>query len=204
MGRPAAQGSEHGLVVAAAALNTRTGRSGQAAVLEQVQVGAPILGRTPPPTLGRAVVPLDTRAAALVSAAAAVAAEQSSSVGRSDMAHFAEIDANNIVLRVLVVHNDDEHRGQEFLADDLGLGGTWIQTSYNTVANTHQLGGTPLHMNYAGVGYTWDGTGFAVPSPYGSWSLDENYVWQPPTPMPDDGNVYGWDEDTTSWVEVTE
>ena len=120
------------------------------------------------------------------------------------MAHFAEIDADNIVLRVLVVHNDEEHRGQEYLADDLGLGGTWIQTSYNTVANTHSLGGTPLHMNYAGVGYTWDGTGFASPQPYPSWSLDENYVWQPPTPYPDDGGLYVWDEDTTSWVEITE
>ena len=47
------------------------------------------------------------------------------------MAHFAEIDENNIVLRVLVVANEQEHRGQEFLAQDLGLGGTWIQTSYN-------------------------------------------------------------------------
>ncbi len=120
------------------------------------------------------------------------------------MAHFAEIDANNIVLRVLVVHNDDEHRGQEFLADDLSLGGTWIQTSYNTHANTHSLGGTPLRMNYAGTGYSWDGTGFAAPQPYPSWSLDENYVWQPPTPMPDDGLFYEWDEATTSWTEVTE
>jgi hypothetical protein len=120
------------------------------------------------------------------------------------MAHFAEIDATDTVVRVLVVHNDEEHRGQEFLADDLGLGGTWIQTSYNTHANVHTDGGTPLHMNYAGIGYSWDGTGFAEPQPYGSWSLDENYVWQPPTPYPNDGSVYEWDEATTSWVEVTE
>ncbi len=119
------------------------------------------------------------------------------------MAHFAEIDETNIVLRVVVVDNDDEHRGQEFLADDLGLGGTWIQTSYNTHANTHSLGGTPMHMNYAGIGYSWDGTGFASPPPYPSWSLDENYQWQPPTPMPDDGLLYYWDEATTSWVEIT-
>ncbi len=134
------------------------------------------------------------------------------------MAHFAEIDDNNIVLQVLVVGNEDEHRGQEFLADDLGLGGTWIQTSYNTLGNVHYAGstdpaighasepdgGTPLHMNYAGIGYSWDGTGFAEPQPYPSWSLDENYVWQPPTPMPDDGSLYEWDEATTSWVEITE
>ncbi len=126
------------------------------------------------------------------------------------MAHFAEINESNIVLRVLVVGDDQEHRGQEFLADDLGLGGTWIQTSYNTRGNVHYEtdgepdGGTPLHMNYAGIGYSWDGTGFAAPEPFPSWSLDENYVWQPPTPYPDDGSVYEWDEDTTSWVEVTE
>ena len=126
------------------------------------------------------------------------------------MAHFAEINESNIVLRVLVVGDDQEHRGQEFLADDLGLGGTWIQTSYNTRGNVHYEtdgepdGGIALHMNYAGIGYSWDGTGFAPPQPYGSWTLDENYVWQPPTPMPDDGSLYEWDEATTSWVEITE
>lgn len=62
------------------------------------------------------------------------------------MAHFAEIDSNNIVVRVLVVPNDQEHRGQEFLADDLGLGGTWIQTSYN--AN--------IRGKFAGIGDTYD------------------------------------------------
>ena len=126
------------------------------------------------------------------------------------MAHFAELDASNTVTRVLVVPDEDEHRGQEFLADDMGLGGTWIQTSYWTRGNVHvgengePDGGTALHMNYAGIGYSWDGTGFAEPQPYPSWSLDENYIWQPPTPMPDDGLLYEWDEATTSWVEVTE
>jgi hypothetical protein len=125
------------------------------------------------------------------------------------MAHFAEIDGSNTVIRVLVVPDEQEHRGQEYMADDLGLGGTWIQTSYWTKGNVHYGengepdGGTALHMNYAGIGYTWDGTGFASPWPYSSWSLDGNYVWQPPTPMPDDGPLYGWDEDTLSWVEIT-
>ncbi len=124
------------------------------------------------------------------------------------MAHFAEIDESNTVQRVLVVGDDQEHRGQEFLADDLGLGGTWVQTSYNTRGGVHYGadgepdGGTPLHVNYAGIGYSFDGTGFAEPQPYPSWSLDENYTWQPPTPMPDDGNFYVWDEATTSWVEA--
>ena len=62
------------------------------------------------------------------------------------MAHFAEIDKDGFVLRVLVVDNSQESRGQEFLADDLGLGGTWIQTSYN--AN--------IRGKYAGVGDKYD------------------------------------------------
>jgi hypothetical protein len=122
------------------------------------------------------------------------------------MSHFAEVDESNIVLRVLVVPDEQEHRGQEFMADDLGLGGTWKQTSYNTRGGVHKLGGTPFRYNFAGAGSTWDEANgaFYSPQPYPSWSLDENYLWQPPTPMPDDGNAYYWDEDTTSWVEVTE
>lgn len=69
------------------------------------------------------------------------------------MAHFAEIDSNNVVLRVLVIDNSQEHRGQEFLADDCGLGGTWVQTSYN--AN--------FAGKFAGIGDTWDGTNFVSP-----------------------------------------
>lgn len=152
------------------------------------------------------------------------------------MAHFAEIDpASNIVLRVLVVSDENENRGQEFLADDLGLGGTWIQTSYNTHGGVHREqvqqyrdpvgdeegpqdagtlmvpdGGTPLRYNYASTGDTYDADAdaFSGPQPYPSWSLDENYIWQPPTPFPHDaptptgGNTYDWDEDTTSWVEA--
>jgi len=62
------------------------------------------------------------------------------------MAHFAEIDLNNIVIRVLVVANEQEHRGQDFLANDLGLGGNWIQTSYNANFRKH----------YAGIGMSYD------------------------------------------------
>lgn len=70
------------------------------------------------------------------------------------MAHFAQIDSNNIVINVLVVPNEEEHRGQEFLADDLKLGGIWIQTSYNA-----NFGG-----KYAGIGDTWNGKEFVPPS----------------------------------------
>lgn len=66
------------------------------------------------------------------------------------MAHFAQIDSNNIVTQVIVVDNSQEHRGQEFINDDLGLEGTWIQTSYNA-----NFGG-----KYAVIGDTWDGNNF--------------------------------------------
>ena len=64
-------------------------------------------------------------------------------------------------------------------------------------------GGVALHKNYAGIGYTWDGTGFAAPQPYPSWTKDsDTYLWQAPTPMPTDDKFYRWDEDTTSWIEI--
>ena len=119
------------------------------------------------------------------------------------MAHFAEIDSNNIVTRVLVVDNAYETMGQKYLAEDLNLGGTWIQTSYNTVGGVHANGGTPLNKNYAGIGYSWDGTGFAAPQPYPSWTLDkETYLWTAPVAMPTDGKPYSWNEDSKSWDEI--
>jgi hypothetical protein len=121
------------------------------------------------------------------------------------MAHFAEIDENNIVTRVLVVDNDQEDRGQEFLATDLGLGGTWIKTSYNTIAGAHSNGGTPLRKNYAGIGYTYDSVrdAFYAPKPFASWTLDEETcTWNSPTPMPvEEGKFFTWNEETTSWEE---
>lgn len=71
------------------------------------------------------------------------------------MAYFARIE-NTVVVEVLAVSNDQEHRGQEFLSNDLGLGGVWVQTSYNTQGGEHLYGGTPLRKNYAGIGYTYD------------------------------------------------
>ncbi len=108
------------------------------------------------------------------------------------MAHFARIE-NNLVTEVLVVDNNMEHRGADFLANDLGLGGTWIQTSYNN----------NIRKQYAGIGYSYDPVAdvFIAPQPYPSWSLDENFDWQPPTPMPAEGRWY-WDEATLSWVEA--
>lgn len=120
------------------------------------------------------------------------------------MAHFAEIDENGTVLRVLVVDNAQESDGQNFLANKLGLGGTWVKTSYNTRGGVHSNGGTPFRKNYAGIGYTYDSVrdAFIPPKPYVSWTLNEDScLWEAPTPMPTDGKMYVWNESELSWEE---
>jgi hypothetical protein len=105
------------------------------------------------------------------------------------MAHFAEIDSNNIVLQVLVVPDEQEHRGQEYLSVDCNLVGTWKKTSYNTYGGVHTLGGTPYRKNYAGIGFTYDESrdAFIPPKPYDSWILDEETcLWNDPNPTPVD------------------
>lgn len=72
------------------------------------------------------------------------------------MAHFAEVDKDNIVIQVVVVPDEQEHRGQEYLSKDLKLGGTWLKTSYNTLNGEHLLGGTPFRYNFAGPGMKYD------------------------------------------------
>lgn len=109
------------------------------------------------------------------------------------MAHFAEIDEYNIVKRVLVVDNEQEHRGEEFLANDLGLGGRWVQTSYNG----------NFRKQYAGVGYWYDEEHdvFIAPKPYPSWILNPiTWDWEAPVERPD-GLCY-WDEETLSWIKI--
>ena len=110
------------------------------------------------------------------------------------MAHFAEISESNTVIRVLVVPDQQEYRGQDFLASDLGLGGNWIRCSYND----------NIRKQYPGAGFTYDPVAdvFIKPQPYLSWTLDANHDWQPPTPIPDDGKFYQWDEASLSWQEV--
>ena len=116
------------------------------------------------------------------------------------MAHFAKVN-NGIVEQVIVAE-------PEFFKNFVDTSpGEWIQTSYNTHGGVHTLGGTPLRKNYAGIGYTYDKDrdAFISPKPFASWVLnEESCLWEPPTPMPDDGQRYTWDEETTSWVEVEE
>ena len=112
------------------------------------------------------------------------------------MSHWAEIDGENKVIRVVVGDNNDPNgdEGYQWLVDNLG--GTWIKTSYNG----------NIRKNYAGIGYTYDEQrdAFIAPKTFNSWILnEETCCWEAPTPMPTDGKIYNWDEATTSWVEVT-
>lgn len=112
------------------------------------------------------------------------------------MAHFAEI-VDGIVQRVIVADT------QEWCEQNLG--GTWVQTSYNTHGGEHTLGGTPLRKNYAGIGYTYDDArdAFIPPKPFASWVLNEDTcLWEAPVPMPTDGKLYSWDESSQQWVEL--
>ena len=111
------------------------------------------------------------------------------------MAHFAEVSESNIVLRVVVVADEQEHRGQEFMADDLGQGGTWVQTSYwGSIRN-----------KFSAIGDTYDEAldAFVQSPPYPSWvTLNTSvspFQWEAPVERPDSGHL--WDEDTQTWVQ---
>lgn len=115
------------------------------------------------------------------------------------MAHFVKLDENNIVTQVIVVSNnmledsegkEIEQKGIDFLNDLLGVS-DWKQTSYNS----------NIRKQYAGIGYTYDETNdvFIVPQPFNSWSLDSNFDWQAPTPLPTDNKTYSWNEEILSW-----
>ena len=107
------------------------------------------------------------------------------------MAYFAKINDENIVVEVLSIPNEQENRGQDFLANDLQLGGTWIQTSFNN----------RIRKQYAGIGFTYDPLNdiFIAPQPFASWSLDENFDWQAPVPKPNEG-FWIWDELQGEWI----
>jgi hypothetical protein len=120
------------------------------------------------------------------------------------MAHFAELDANNIVLRVIVVNNSDildqygyesENIGIAFCRSLFGAETIWRQTSYNAT----------FRKNYAGIGYRYDAAlnAFIAPQPYPSWSLNTTTCqWEAPKPYPTDGNVYAWNEGLLRWERL--
>ena len=118
------------------------------------------------------------------------------------MSHFAKVE-NGKVVQVIVAEQD--------FIDSGVVGHGWVQTSYNTRGNVHYGqdgkpdGGVALRGNYAGIGYTYDESNdvFYAPQPFPSWTLNnQTWIWEAPVPYPDDGKLYRWDEETTSWVEV--
>jgi len=135
------------------------------------------------------------------------------------MAHFAKLGINSKVIGVEVVADadcknadniEDEQVGIQFLENIHGWP-LWKQTSYNTQANVHSLGGTPFRKNYAGIGHTYDEDrdAFIPPKPYASWVVNETTcIWEAPVAYPsvieygDPAKKYeiSWDETNTRWV----
>lgn len=119
------------------------------------------------------------------------------------MAHFAQLDENNVVTQVIVVANEEllldgvenETKGVIFCKSLFGEDTKWVQTSYNAT----------IRKNYAGIGFTYDQDldAFIAPKPFDSWVLDEETAqWEAPTPYPTDGKHYYWSEDDLTWLEV--
>jgi hypothetical protein len=122
------------------------------------------------------------------------------------MGHFAKIE-DGVVTFVTVSRDEDDDREMEISAE---TGEMYRRTSYNTHGGQHANGGTPFRYNYAGIGYTFSdapewaaqGGAFIPPQPFPSWTLNpDTALWDAPTPMPEEGGPYAWDEDTSSWVE---
>lgn len=119
------------------------------------------------------------------------------------MAHYAFLDEHYVVTEVIVGKDESNYDWEAHYGQFRGQ--LCKRTSYNTRGGVHSEGGTPFRKNYAGIGYTYDPQrdAFIPPKPFASWVLDETTcLWAAPTPMPTDGKMYRWDEDTTSWVET--
>lgn len=128
------------------------------------------------------------------------------------MASFAKIE-NNIVTTVVSVVNEVLKDSNGIEQEQLGINflrtlynepeAIWKQTSYNTNAGVHSLGGTPFRKNHASIGYTYDSNrdAFIPPKPFNSWLLNEfTCLWEAPIPKPDNENQYTWNESTLSWT----
>jgi hypothetical protein len=123
------------------------------------------------------------------------------------MAHYAFLNMQNIVTEVIV--GKDETDGPTNWEMHYGNIREQVckRTSYNTRGGAHSEGGTPFRKNYAGIGYTYDFArdAFIPPKPFDSWTLNENScLWEAPVAMPDDGQRYEWNEETTSWDLITQ
>lgn len=120
------------------------------------------------------------------------------------MAHYAQVNSENIVTQV-IVYDDGDNETKASADLKKMFGGKWLKTSYNTFQGTHKQGGIPLRGNYAGIGYLYDETldAFLHPKPYPSWILDPQlFSWVPPVPKPALNCL--WNEDTQTWTILDE
>lgn len=124
------------------------------------------------------------------------------------MGHYAKIE-DGIVTFVTVSRDEDDDRELEISAK---TGETYRRCSYNTHGGVHANGGTPWRYNYPGIGWAFSdapewasqGGAFIPPQPFPSWTLNpDTALWDAPTPMPEEGGPYTWDEDTLTWVSLT-
>lgn len=131
------------------------------------------------------------------------------------MAHFAQLNENNEVTKVILISNrriiddegnESEEMGIAILNERYGEDFSYKQTSYNTRGGVHGLGGTPFRKNYCGRGHIYHPPpidGFSGPKPFESWVLDEETCrWEAPIPWPDDGKRYQWNEESGEWAEI--
>jgi len=121
------------------------------------------------------------------------------------MAHFAQLDDDNVVINIIVVHNNElldqdgneiEQKGIDFCKSLFGQDTKWVQTSYNA----------SFRKNFASIGSYYDPSrdAFIKPKAWESWTLnEETCTWNPPIPIPVDDKVYTWDESTLTWIEIT-
>jgi len=120
------------------------------------------------------------------------------------LAHYSFLDENNIVTEVIVGIDETETiegKDPETWYSEF-RGQTCKRTSYNTRGGVHVNGGTPFRGWYAGIGYYYDEEHdiFTPPQPFASWSFNyETLYWEAPVPMPDDENMYQWNEDDQTW-----
>tara|TARA_R100001086_G_scaffold105519_1_gene53100 strand:- start:162 stop:551 length:390 start_codon:yes stop_codon:yes gene_type:complete len=122
------------------------------------------------------------------------------------MAHYALLNSANVVFSVIggKDETDVSENWEEYYGNFHNC--TVKRTSYNTLKNSHSLGGVAFRGNYAGIDYTYyeDVNYFMPPKPYNSWSMSTaDATWIAPSAMPTDGNPYSWDEDNQTWIDIS-
>ena len=123
------------------------------------------------------------------------------------MGHYAFLNKNSTVIRVLVLDDSGYPQGFPSWEDYYSelLGEECKRTCPDTLENKHLDGGTPFRGNYAGIGFSYEEIydAFIPPQPHPSWDFnDDTYSWDPPKPYPEDGGMYYWNEKRQAWEPI--